>query len=69
MYWNHIPSPPPFWLGYQTLNAIAKENGEPLEPSISVTQLVKRGMKHEEALENLVAIPSFPHIPQEAWLS
>ena len=60
---------PPFWLGYHTLNTIACENGGSLEPTLSVSELVKRGMKHEEALEHLVAIPSFPYVPQEAWPS
>ena len=59
----------PFWLGYHTLNAIAKENGEPMEPTLSVSELVKFGMEHNEALEHLEAVPSFPYIPQEAWPS
>jgi len=60
---------PPFWLGYHTLNAIAYENEEPIEPTLSISELVKRGMSQDEALEHLVAVPSFPYIPQEAWLS
>jgi hypothetical protein len=60
---------PPFWLGYHTLNAIAQENGEPKEPILSVSELVKFGMIHDEALEHLEAVPSFPFIPQEAWPS
>ena len=64
-----IPQRPPFWLGYHALNAIACENGEPLEPILSVSELVKIGMEHDEALEHLEAVPSFPYIPQEAWPS
>ena len=60
---------PPFWLGYHALNAIACENGETLEPTLSVSELVKFGMEHNEALEHLEAVPSFPYIPQEAWPS
>ena len=60
---------PPFWLGYHTMNAIACENGETLEPALSVSELMKFGMIHEEALEHLEAVPSFPYIPQEAWPS
>ena len=60
---------PPFWFGYHTLNAIACNNNEPLEPTHSVSQLVKLGMAHSEALEHLEAVPSFPYIPQEAWPS
>ena len=60
---------PPFWLGYHTLNTIACEKEEPIEPSLSVSELVKLGMGHNEALEHLVAVPSFPYIPQEAWPS
>ena len=60
---------PPFWLGFHTLNAIACENGDLVEPTLSVTKLVKLGMAHEEALEHLEAVPSFPYIPQEAWPS
>ena len=60
---------PPFWLGYHTLNAIACNNNEPLEPTLSVSQLLKWGMVHSEALEHLEAVPSFPYIPQEAWPS
>ena len=60
---------PPFWLGYHALNAIACNNDEPLEPTHSVSQLVKMGMAHNEALEHLEAVPSFPYIPQEAWPS
>jgi hypothetical protein len=65
-----IPPPhPPFWLGYHTLNVIAKENGKPMEPTLSVSELVKFGMEHNEALEYLEAVPSFPYIPQEVWPS
>jgi hypothetical protein len=64
-----MPQRPPFWLGYHALNAIACENGEPLEPTLSVSELVKFGMVHDEALEHLEAVPSFPYIPQEAWPS
>ena len=60
---------PPFWLGYHTLNAIACNNKEPLERTHSVSELVKLGMAHNEALEHLEAVPSFPYIPQEAWPS
>ena len=60
---------PFFWLGYHTMNAIACENGEALEPIYSVSELVKFGMEHNEALEYLEAVPSFPYIPQEAWPS
>ena len=60
---------PTFWLGYHTLNTIACENGEPVESTLSVSELVKAGMKHDEALEHLVAISSFPYVPQEAWPS
>jgi hypothetical protein len=63
------PPHPPFWLGYHTLNAIAKKNGEPMEPTLSVSELVKFGIEHNEALEHLEAVPSFPYIPQEAWPS
>ena len=51
------------------MNAIACDNGEPLEPTLSVSELVKFGMIHEEALEHLAAVPSFPYVPQEAWPS
>ena len=63
------PPRPPFWLGYQAFNALTMENGDSLERTLSVSELVKRGMTYEEALEHLVAIPSFPYIPQEAWPS
>lgn len=59
----------PFWLGYHALNAIACNNDEPQEPTLSVSALVKLGMAHNEALEHLEADPSFPYIPQEAWPS
>ena len=51
------------------MNVIACDNGEPLEPTLSVSELVKFGMIHEEALEHLAAVPSFPYVPQEAWPS
>ena len=60
---------PFFWLGYRTLNTIAYENGESIEPTLSVSELVKFSMTHEQALEHLVTIPSFPYILQEAWPS
>ena len=60
---------PFFWLGYHAMNAIACENGEAIEPPFSVSELVKFGMEHNEALEHLEAVPSFSYIPQEAWLS
>ena len=64
-----IPQRPPFWLGYHTLNAIACENGKPSEPTLSVSEFVKIGIEHDEALEHLEAVPSFPYIPQEVWPS
>jgi len=64
-----FPQRPPFWLGYHALNVIACENNEPLEPTLSVSELVKFGMSHDEALEHLEAVPSFPYILQEAWPS
>ena len=60
---------PPFWLGFHTLNALACEMDDAIEPTLSVTELVKMGMVHDEALEHLMAVPSFPYIPQEAWPS
>ena len=60
---------PPFWLGYHTMNAIACENGEALEPTLSISELVKFEIVHEEALEHLEAVPFFPYILQEAWPS
>jgi hypothetical protein len=60
---------PFFWLGYHAMNALACENGEPLEPTYSVSELVKFGMQHDEALEHLQAVPSFPYVPQEVWPS
>jgi hypothetical protein len=59
----------PFWLGYHTLNALACDNGEMFEPTLSVSELIKFGMEHNEALEHLEAFPSFPYVPQEAWPS
>ena len=63
------PQRPPFWLGYHTLNALACDNGEMFEPTLSVSELVRFGMEHNEALEHLQATPSFPYVPQEAWPS
>lgn len=60
---------PFFWLGYHAMNAIACENGKTLEPTYSISELVKFEMQHDEALEHLEAVPSFPYIPQEAWPS
>jgi hypothetical protein len=50
-------------------NAIAYENGEPLKSILSVSELVKLGMTHDEAMEHLEAVPSFPYILQEVWPS
>jgi hypothetical protein len=58
-----------FWLGYQALNAKACENGEPLERTFPVSELVKLGMIHDEILEHLDAVLFFPHILQETWFS
>jgi hypothetical protein len=64
-----IPQRPSFWFGYHTLNAIACKNGEPLEPTLSVSILVKFEMVHDEALEHLETVHSFPYILQEVWPS
>jgi hypothetical protein len=64
-----ISQRPFFWLGFHAMNAIACENGEALEPTYSVSELVKFGIQHDEALEHLEAVPSFPYVPQEAWPS
>ena len=59
------PQRPPFWLGYHALNAIACENGEPLEPTLSICELVKFRMVHDEALEHLEAVPHFHTFPKK----
>ena len=38
---------PSFWLGFHALNLLAQENNQPMEPSHSVTQLVRMGVSHE----------------------
>jgi hypothetical protein len=40
-----------------------------VEPTFSVSKLVKFGITHDEALEHLEAVPSFPYILQEALTS
>ena len=60
---------PPFWLGYHTLNALARDNGEMFEPTLSVSELVRFGMEHNEALEHLEVFSSFPYVLQQAWPS
>ena len=51
------------------MNTIACKNGEPIEPTQSVSELVKDKMTHEEVLEHIDAITSFPYVPQEVWPS
>ena len=38
---------PSFWLGFHALNLLAQENNQPMEPSHSVSQLVRMGVSHE----------------------
>ena len=57
----------PLWLGYHALNVIICENGESFETTLSVSELVKIGMTHDQILKHLEVVPSFPYIPQEAW--
>ena len=51
---------PPFQLGFHALNLLAKEKDEPMEPSHFVSQLVRMGVSHEEALDCVQSEPSFP---------
>ena len=48
-----------FWLGFQTLNTIAKNNGSSKVPLISVEDLVKRGITQKESAETFEALPPF----------
>ena len=56
---------PPFWLGFHALNCLAIEQKCPKEPSYSASELVRYGMTHEDALEWVEAIPSFPYVLQD----
>lgn len=64
-----ISQRPTFWLGYHALNTNACENGDPLEPTLSVSKLVKFIITYDDALEHLEAVFSFPYIFQEVWPS
>ena len=58
---------PSFWLGFHALNLLAQENNQPMEPSHSVSQLVRMGVSHEEALDWIMSEPAFPYVLQEEW--
>ena len=60
---------PPFWLGFHALNLLAKEKDAPMEPSHSVSQLVRMGVSNEEALDWVQSEPAFPYVLQEEWPS
>ena len=56
---------PSFLLGFHALNLLAQENNQPMEPSHSVSQLVRKGVSHEEALDWIMSEPAFPYVLQE----
>ena len=58
-----------FWLGFQTLNTIAKNNGSSKVPLISIEDLVKRGLTQKESAETFEALPSFSFVFQKEWPS
>ena len=60
---------PSFWLGFHALNLLAKENNQPMEPSHSVSKLVRMGVSHDEALDCIMSEPTFPYVLQEEWPS
>ena len=60
---------PSFWLGFHALNLLAKENNQPMEPSHSVSKLVRMGVSHDEALDCIMSEPAFPYVLQEEWPS
>ena len=60
---------PPFWLGFHALNLLAQENNEHMEPSHSVSQMIRMGVSHEEALDSIISEPAFPYVLQEEWPS
>ena len=45
---------PSFWLGIHALNLLAQENNQPMEPSHSVSHLVRIGVSHDEALDCII---------------
>lgn len=60
---------PPYWLGFQAMNTIAKFANMPLIQTPSFTELVKKGMCESEAHEMVESSPSFPFVAQEEWPS
>jgi len=60
---------PLFWLGFPALNELAKIANEPHEHSPSISELVKKGVSQDEAMEYVNSTPSFPFVTQEKWPS
>ena len=54
-----------FWLGFQTMEDMAKEEGiVPLQSNEVISDMITRGIKEMEAREITLATPAFPRIPQ-----
>ena len=56
---------PSFWLGFHAFNLLVQENNQPMEPSHSVSQLVKRGVCHGETIDCIMNEHVFSYVFQE----
>jgi hypothetical protein len=58
------------WLGFQTMELLAKDNDIPTQDvHMSIREMIRRGYKENEAAEAHTANISFPRIPQQKWPS
>ena len=62
------PTQPEFWLGFQAMEQLAKEEGRaPISIDIPLTNLVAMGSLQEEARELQISYTSYPRVPQKLW--
>jgi hypothetical protein len=55
-----------FWLGFQTLELLAKDNAiQPIKISTSIRELLRQGYKESEAAELHIAKISYPRVQQQ----
>ena len=56
-----------YWLGFRTMNNIAKFQGMPKVRVLSMEDLKLRGMSKKFANDDIESLPSFPYVAQEEW--
>ena len=63
------PKRPLFWVGFQAMNWTNRSMDYPVDKMELISELIRKGMEIDEAIECQQATPSFSFVVQEEWPS